>query len=400
MVSVSVSQGRGDLEDQPARDTFNSVAPMYGFFTATALNRKIQLQWNSDWEITYDPDFKFEGYTLLQARTPWGPWRRVMNWDLVNSVDTIWERVFNPDIGQIQYIPVRFGTNNGIVHSFEITRDSLSGTRLYNQNTYYFRLEAYAYCATCTPKVLSSAASLQVTPEGFEPLQVNLAQWSVSDGGNGHWYAVLPLQLTWTNATTEVSRQINSGNRAHLASIESQQENEFVLHQILAGLSSPSISDGFWTAGKDSATAKWSWSTGEPFYYSNFASGMEHCSAESCAIAITGPLSESPLTSPGNWFSAPRYFPCEYCQWAVMEWDDLSPTISFDLPEPAQVEVEIVDILGRHIKWLSKDHLSAGRHTFVWQGVADDGMRVSSGVYMYRLTTPDYSASRKMLLLK
>ena len=44
--------------------------------------------------------------------------------------------------------------------------------------------------------------------------------------------------------------------------------------------------------------------------------------------------------------------------------------------------------------------LPAGHHTVTWDGRTDDGNPLSTGLYLYRLTTGDFTQTRKMLLLK
>jgi hypothetical protein len=397
-------------------------------FTGIGLDHKIRLEWSSAASSSVD-GYAFEGYTLFQSRSPWGAWQRVANWDISNGVDTIWDSVFSTETGRIEYVPVRYGTNNGLVYSFETSQNPLSSTRLYNQNNYYFRIEPYSYCASCTPKTLSSAATVTVTPLGEEPLQVNLTDWPVSQGGNGHWYAVLPLQLPWTRALTAVDSQVLNGKGAHLATIESQEENDFVLHSVLAGLASPSQYDGFWLGARDSNNQAWRWITGEAFGYSNIAPGMSGYDHDSNAIAVAGPLNSRSQTPPGSWFGIPCYYPCEYCQWAVMEWDEFSPTdvtdqsnvnlplrfelqqnypnpfnpsttIAFQLPHTGHVSIEVFDVLGRHVASIFDGALSSGRHFVTWDGHTDRGQPVPSGVYLYHMKTGEFSAHRKMLLLK
>jgi flagellar hook assembly protein FlgD len=43
---------------------------------------------------------------------------------------------------------------------------------------------------------------------------------------------------------------------------------------------------------------------------------------------------------------------------------------------------------------------SAGRYVAQWDGRNDAGAPVGSGVYFYRMTTPGFASTRKMLLLK
>ena len=69
--------------------------------------------------------------------------------------------------------------------------------------------------------------------------------------------------------------------------------------------------------------------------------------------------------------------------------------ISFRLPVATDVTLEIYNITGQKVATLIDGNLSAGEHRVSW-----DGRDHSSGVYFYRLTTPGFSDSRKMILLK
>ncbi|MEE9552992.1 MAG: T9SS type A sorting domain-containing protein [candidate division Zixibacteria bacterium] len=72
-----------------------------------------------------------------------------------------------------------------------------------------------------------------------------------------------------------------------------------------------------------------------------------------------------------------------------------STTINYSLPEGSNVTIDVYDIIGRKIKTLFSDHQSAGQHSVVWN--ADN---VSSGVYFYRISSDDYSQTRRCNLLK
>jgi hypothetical protein len=74
--------------------------------------------------------------------------------------------------------------------------------------------------------------------------------------------------------------------------------------------------------------------------------------------------------------------------------------IVFDLPERAEVEVEIFDMLGRRVMTLGRQVMDAGQR----KRVEFDGRGLASGVYLYRVvavmgahTAKD---SGKMILLK
>jgi hypothetical protein len=74
--------------------------------------------------------------------------------------------------------------------------------------------------------------------------------------------------------------------------------------------------------------------------------------------------------------------------------------IEFELPEPAQVQVEVFDILGRFWATPHSGRLTAGRHRVVWNGDSDQGLNAPSGVYLYRLSTEHVAETGKMLLLR
>lgn len=75
-------------------------------------------------------------------------------------------------------------------------------------------------------------------------------------------------------------------------------------------------------------------------------------------------------------------------------------TIVFDLPRFEQVEIEIYNILGQKVKSFNKSGMEPGRHRWIWDGTDFNNQEVSSGVYFYLLQTTNFSAFKKMLLLK
>jgi len=75
-------------------------------------------------------------------------------------------------------------------------------------------------------------------------------------------------------------------------------------------------------------------------------------------------------------------------------------TISYDLPEQAQVTLDIFDIMGKQIKTLVNQSQDAGNKIAVWNGTDNLGRSVSAGVYLYRIKAGEFSQTRKMLLLK
>ena len=75
-------------------------------------------------------------------------------------------------------------------------------------------------------------------------------------------------------------------------------------------------------------------------------------------------------------------------------------TISYDLPEQAQVTLSVYDLLGKKIKTLVNQSQDAGDKTAVWDGTDELGRTVSAGVYLYQIQAGEFTQTRKMLLLK
>jgi hypothetical protein len=72
-----------------------------------------------------------------------------------------------------------------------------------------------------------------------------------------------------------------------------------------------------------------------------------------------------------------------------------STEISFDLPNPGHVDLTVYNVLGQKVVTLIDGQREAGRHVATFK--AD---QYSSGVYFYRIQAADFSATKKMLLLK
>lgn len=69
--------------------------------------------------------------------------------------------------------------------------------------------------------------------------------------------------------------------------------------------------------------------------------------------------------------------------------------IKFVLPEPSEVSLDIYDVLGRHVKTVTRGHHSAGDHSVT---VHSEGL--VSGVYLYRLQAGPHVQSRTMMVAR
>ncbi len=70
-------------------------------------------------------------------------------------------------------------------------------------------------------------------------------------------------------------------------------------------------------------------------------------------------------------------------------------TIKFYLSSSSEVSLEIFDMLGRQIAALVHEELGPGEHSVTWSASG-----YPSGIYFYHLSTDNYSATKRLVLLK
>jgi len=77
-----------------------------------------------------------------------------------------------------------------------------------------------------------------------------------------------------------------------------------------------------------------------------------------------------------------------------------STEICYSIPSAIDVELSIFDIMGRHIITLVREKQSEGQKTVTWNGKDENNMKVSSGIYLYRLRAGEFTVTKKMLLVQ
>ncbi len=100
----------------------------------------------------------------------------------------------------------------------------------------------------------------------------------------------------------------------------------------------------------------------------------------------------------------------DFCDATVLKGNYPNPfnpetTISFSLKgysdEQVDVSLEVYNIKGQKVKTLLNGKINpTGQHDVKWNGKDSNGNSLSSGVYFYKLVTPDYTKTAKMLLMK
>lgn len=105
----------------------------------------------------------------------------------------------------------------------------------------------------------------------------------------------------------------------------------------------------------------------------------------SCVITSNNTLDVTPIVS--NCYNYPNPFNPE-------------TTISYNITKRSHVTVEIFNIKGQKVKSLLKENQEAGQHKIIWKGDNNEGKRVSSGTYLYKVKIGDKEILNKMMLIK
>ncbi|NQW99920.1 hypothetical protein HQ447_04620 [bacterium] len=120
---------------------------------------------------------------------------------------------------------------------------------------------------------------LSCTPFFFgEAANAAAIQWTLQEGGNGHWYEVFDLTtgIAWGDAKT-----LAAGRGGNLASVTSAAEDAFIFNRLdLPGHYNGG--QGPWIGG-ELVSGAWTWVDGESWSYSNWAAGSLAGNGEKCA---------------------------------------------------------------------------------------------------------------------
>lgn len=99
--------------------------------------------------------------------------------------------------------------------------------------------------------------------------QVTTTAAVVHNSANGNYYEALSVVNTWTVAHDLAASSLYLGIQGHLATITSQEENDFILEMVL-----PIAYNGYWIGGMQiggpEPLAGWRWITDEPWDFSNW----------------------------------------------------------------------------------------------------------------------------------
>jgi len=73
--------------------------------------------------------------------------------------------------------------------------------------------------------------------------------------------------------------------------------------------------------------------------------------------------------------------------------------ITFSIPQTAHVEVIVYNVLGQKVRTLVNEKLSPGFHLIAWDGKNDQGLKVSTGIYLLKMKSKDFVQTKKMMIV-
>ena len=74
--------------------------------------------------------------------------------------------------------------------------------------------------------------------------------------------------------------------------------------------------------------------------------------------------------------------------------------INYQLAMNGDVKLSIYNTNGQLVRTLVNEHQPAGLKFVVWNGLDNQGQKVSSGIYIYQFKTGNFCTSKKMIMMK
>ncbi len=74
--------------------------------------------------------------------------------------------------------------------------------------------------------------------------------------------------------------------------------------------------------------------------------------------------------------------------------------INFAIPQNSFVTIKVYDMLGREVKTLINQQMVSGNHSIDWNADNNLGIKVATGMYIYRITAGNFVSTKKMVLIK
>jgi len=166
-------------------------------------------------------------------------------------------------------------------------------------------------------------------------------------------------------------------------------EPDFLNHRVYRS-DSPDFIPGPGNLLHETTTSAWSDSTEVPWIYYYKITTVDWVGNESDPAQPIGVSGVRPPGSPSGVFLGD----------AVPNPFNPRTRISFETVLGGPVQIKVYDPAGRLVASLVDGELPAGSHHVFWDGKDTAGRGVAAGLYLYRLVTPGFSATRRMTLIK
>jgi hypothetical protein len=168
------------------------------------LDGKVVLSWGDPVSVAQtegqlnDQGYTFEGYNVWQLPKNSADGAKLLA-TFDRSDDTVMiihDYVYDPVLGEKIYKPIQFGTNSGLVHTFEVDKDAINGGGFINYRNYYFAVTAFNPTPTLLGTSLENAINAQsVIPKPTLPGVAYMQKYgdtlSVTHAGGGSDGSVL-----------------------------------------------------------------------------------------------------------------------------------------------------------------------------------------------------------------
>ena len=205
-----------------------------------------------------------------------------------------------------------------------------------------------------------------------------------------------------TNPEDEV---LDQQNRTLTTSFFDQEGIDQVFFSVLNNLVVQD-SDGFANPSNDNVTWVWPSSSGSPPQNATFV--LKQADQGNLQVSYFAVITDA-CTDPGPQVldqDPVRQFEVPLSEQAfALESGYPNPsagptTLRFSLADASPVTLTIYDVMGRKVAALLNKELSAGGHAVVWDGRADNGRVLASGLYLVRLQAGRDVAVRRLTLVR
>ena len=178
------------------------------------------------------------------------------------------------------------------------------------------------------------------------------------------------------------------------------------------------VVDEFWATSESNGTISHCFPVSEPGWYMQATNPPSGCNYVACTSSFNPSLQ---ICLPYRYGCEPDHKTCYCDNWSCPSGDVIiknvneistnpikfnlyqnypnpfNPvtSIKFDLQKESYVKLKIYDLSGKEVRTLIDRVYDAGNYS-----ISFDGSELSSGLYIYKIETPEYSETKKMILMK